>query len=209
VNEPAPAQPGEPERTDEDVAGLFVRASAFFGEQVRDVRDDEWFLPTPCASWDVRTVVAHVVVGDAQTIELFAGHPVQAVQEYDPSVLGTNPLAAWRGTALAAVRAASKPGALAERYPHPVGRVTGRHILGFRITDSVVHGWDVARACGREVLLDPEIVDHCLDFWLPLVSHLSAGGYFGAGPQMPPDGADGTARLLSLLGRDPAWAPPE
>jgi uncharacterized protein (TIGR03086 family) len=190
------SEPDEPDKA----VDLFVRASSFFGEQVREVTDEEWLLPTPCADWTVIAVVAHVVVGDSQIPILLRGEAVPRVEEFDPSVLGTNPLAAWRGTALAAIRAFARQGALDRRYPHPIGNLTGRRIIGFRITDSLVHGWDLARACGREVLLDPEICEYCLDFWQPMAAGLAESGFF-APMLMPADGADVSARLLALLGR--------
>ncbi len=188
------------ERTDEQLVDYFVRASAFFGEIVREVADDEWELPTPCAEWDVRTVVAHVVVGDSQIPPLFAGETVEALQEYSPSVLGTSPIAAWRGTALAAIRSFAVPGALEKRYAHPVGNVRGRTVIGFRISDSLVHAWDIATAVGEDVLLDPELCEYCLDFWFPMAATLPSSGYYAAA-RMPADDADPAARLLALLGR--------
>jgi uncharacterized protein (TIGR03086 family) len=191
---------GAAEHSDEQLVDYFVRSSAMFGEVVRDVGDEEWSLPTPCEGWDVRTVVAHVVVGDAQIPTLLAGGTVERVEEFNPSVLGANPLAAWRGTALAAIRALAVPGALEQRYDHPIGNVRGRTIIGFRITDSLVHGWDIAKALGTEVILDPEICEYCLDFWFPLASTLPESGYYKASV-MPPEGADVATRLLALLGR--------
>jgi uncharacterized protein (TIGR03086 family) len=193
------------EYTDEQRVDFFVRASAVFGEQVRDVGDEEWELATPCEGWDVRTVVAHVVVGDSQIPALFAGEPVERVEEFNPSVLGTSPLAAWRGTALAAIRAFSEPGALEQRYAHPIGNVRGRTIIGFRVTDSLVHAWDIATALGDGrpgggIELDPEICEYCLDFWFPMASTLPGSGFF-AEARMPPEGADAPTRLLSFLGR--------
>lgn len=186
--------------TDEQRVDFFVRASAFFGERVREVGDEEWTLPTPCEGWDVRTVVAHVVVGDAQVPVLLSGGTVERVEEFSPSVLGPNPLSTWRGTALAAIRAFAAPGALEKHYRHPVGEVLGRAIIGFRTTDSLVHGWDIARALGTEVLLDLEICDYLLDFWFPLAKSLPDSGYYGPAV-MPPEGADAATRLLALLGR--------
>ena len=187
--------------TDEQLVDYFVRASAFFGEIVREVADDEWELPTPCEGWDVRTVVAHVVVGDSQIPHLLAGETVDEVQEYSPTVLGTNPLAAWRGTALAAIRALATPGALERRYAHPVGNVRGRTVIGFRISDSLVHGWDIAQAIGEEVMLDPELCEYALDFWFPMATTLPSSGYYSAA-RMPADDAGPAERLLALLGRD-------
>jgi uncharacterized protein (TIGR03086 family) len=146
-------------------------------------------------------VVAHVVVGDAQIPLLVDGETVERVEEFDPSVLGNNPLSAWRGTALAAIRAFSGPGVLEKRYAHPVGHITGRRIIGFRISDSLVHAWDIARARGDDLLLDPEIAEYCIDFWQPMAAGLPASGFFAAA-LAPPADADPGRRLLSLLGRD-------
>jgi uncharacterized protein (TIGR03086 family) len=194
------SEPQDDRPTDEQLVDHFVRASAFFGEIVREVADDEWDLPTPCADWDVRTVVAHVVVGDSQIPQLFAGEAVEELEEYSPTVLGTNPLAAWRGTALAAIRAFAAPGALERRYPHPVGNVRGRTVIGFRISDSLVHAWDIAQAVGEDVLLDPELCEYALDFWFPMATTLSSSGYYSPA-LMPAADAGPAERLLALLGR--------
>jgi uncharacterized protein (TIGR03086 family) len=193
------------EYTDEQRVDFFVRASAFFGEQVRDIGDEEWQLPSPCSEWDVRTVVAHVVVGDAQIATLFSGGSVERVEEFNPSVLGANPLAAWRGTALAAIRAFAAPGALERRYPHPMGNIRGRTIIGFRVTDSLVHAWDIATALGDGtpgggIVLDPELCEYCLDFWFPMASTLPESGFY-ADALLPPEGSDVATRVLALLGR--------
>lgn len=186
--------------SDEQLVDYFVRASAFFGEMVRAIGDEEWELATPCAEWDVRTLVAHVVVGDAQVPVLFAGEPVEQVAEYNPTVLGPNPLATWRGTALAAIRAFAAPDVLQQRYAHPVGNVRGRTVIGFRISDSLVHGWDLAVALGEDVMLDPELCEYCLDFWFPMAKTLPSSGFY-APALLPADGANVSARLLALLGR--------
>jgi uncharacterized protein (TIGR03086 family) len=193
------------EYSDDQRVDFFVRASAFFGEQVREVGDEEWVLPTPCVGWDVQTVVAHVVVGDAQVPTLLSGGTVERVEEFTPSVLGSSPVSSWRGTALAAIRAFAAPGALEQRYEHPIGNVRGRTIIGFRITDSLVHGWDIATALGDGtpgggVLLDPELCEYCLDFWFPMAATLPGSGFYSAA-LMPPDDADAATRLLALLGR--------
>ena len=186
---------------DEQRVDFFVRSSAFFGELVRSVGDEEWELPTPCSDWDIRTLVAHVVIGDAQIPGLFAGETVAFIEEVDPSVLGLNPLASWRGTALAAIRAFAAPGSLNERYAHPLGNIRGRTVIGFRVTDSLVHAWDLGQALGEPVMLDPELCEYCLDFWFPMASTLESSGFFRAA-MLPADGADAATRLLALLGRE-------
>lgn len=188
---------------DEVVLDRLKRAAACFGEQLLAVGDEEWDLPTPCADWDVRSLVAHVVVGDAQVPRVLAGDATEATPEVDVTVLGHSPVSVWRGTAVAALAAFAEPGVLDRRHPHPVGRVTGRTVAGFRLTDHLVHAWDLARALGRDLELPPDLVDAALDFWLPRVDDLAPSGHFGEGPQQPPPDATPTQRLVALLGRRP------
>lgn len=183
-----------------DVVGLYVAAAALFGDQLVAVADTDWDLPTPCQGWEVGHVAAHVVVGESQIPALFAGEAVAEVEEFDARVLGPDPVAAWRGTALAAIEAVRRPGALDQVLEHPVGRLPGRHVLGFRITDNAVHAWDIARACSRELHLPDHIAQHCLDFWEPMAHGLASSGYF-APMVAPPEGATVGERLLALLGR--------
>ena len=177
-----------------------MRAAALFGEQLVAVADDQWDRPTPCVDWDVRAVTAHVVVGDAQIPELYADRPVARVQEVSPTVLGADPVAAWRGTALAAIEAFGRPGALDEVLHHPVGDLPGRHVIGFRVTDHLVHGWDVSVALGQPIVLPADIAEWCLRFWEPMASGLSRGGYFAPLVAVDAD-APPADRLLALLGR--------
>ncbi|MDP6215242.1 MAG: maleylpyruvate isomerase N-terminal domain-containing protein, partial [Acidimicrobiales bacterium] len=79
-----------------DTLAAYTTACAFFGEQLLLVDDDCWDAATPCDGWDVRSLVAHVVLGEAMVVELFNGGQVATAPEVDTSVLGPNPMATWR-----------------------------------------------------------------------------------------------------------------
>jgi uncharacterized protein (TIGR03086 family) len=190
----------ETAKTEPDHLALLTRAAAGFGEQLLLLTDDEWEFLTPCSDWNVQAVVAHVVVGDAQVPPILAGEIVPLELDASPTVLGPNAIATWRGTALAMLRAFAEPGVLQQRYQHPIGRVTGKRILGFRLTDALVHAWDISRACGRDLSLDDDLAEYCLDFWFPLASGLVESGHFKAA-MMPTESASPGERLLALLGR--------
>ena len=114
----------------------------------------------------------------------------------DPSVLGLNPMTVWRGTALAALEVASGEGVLDAIHAHAVGDLPGGVIVGFRVTDNLVHGWDLARACGADVDLPEVLAERCLDFWLPLAG--SAGmGFVSSCPGLA------TARAGTRVSREP------
>jgi len=183
-----------------DSLAAYTTACAFFGEQLSLVGDDDWDAATRCDGWDVRSLVAHVVLGEAMVVDLFNGGEVATAPEVDTSVLGPNPMATWRGTAVAALEAASVGDVLDRSHSHPSGDFTGTVILGFRATDNLIHGWDLATACGRQVELPVSLAERCLDFWRPVAGTGAMSGHF-AEPVMPPEDAPAGVRLLALLGR--------
>ena len=93
----------------------YVAASTLFGRQLVALADDWWFRPTGCGDWDVQALVAHVVMGEAAVVDVVAGARPSPGAEVDVSVLGPNPVATWRGTAVAPPRAAAPPGAAPPR----------------------------------------------------------------------------------------------
>ncbi len=182
-----------------DTVAAYTTACAFFGERLAEVTELDWTADTPCDDWDVRTLVAHVVTGEALVTRVLSDGGAWESQ-VDPSILGLNPMATWRGTVLAALESASVDGVLDALHPHAVGELPGGVIIGFRVTENLVHGWDLARSCGTDVELPETLAERCLDFWLPLAGSDVLSGYFGP-KVMPPDGASASVRLLSLLGR--------
>ena len=186
-----------------DTLAAYASACAFFGERLADVAEFDWELSTPCDGWDVGTLVAHVVSGESLVARVFRdGGTWEGT--VDQSMLGANPVAAWRGTALAALEAVSADGLLDAFYPHAAGELPGAVILGFRVTENLVHGWDLATACGIGIELPETLAARCLDFWYPLVGTDGkiggADSSFGY-PVVPSGGASAGVRLLALLGR--------
>ncbi len=185
----------------EDVVQLYVDALALFGNAVRDLADHEWDLPTPATEWNVKEVVAHVVLGEAHLPSVLAGDTVTTQSEFSVDLLGASPLAAWRGTALRAIEAAREPGVGDTVFELDMGTVGGRQLLGYRITDNVVHAWDIQVAAGRPMAIDDRFAEWLLDFWQPMATQIADSEFFGA-PTAPASDAAGD-RLLALLGRTP------
>lgn len=178
-----------------------VAAVAFFGSQIVELTDEQWTRPTPCEDWTVRALVSHVVVQDSQVRELLEGGRPSEVVHVDEAILGHHPVGAWRGTALAALEAFKAPGVLEGTFSHPLGEVDGATLLGFRLVENLVHGWDVARACERDIDLDESLATLALDFYAPRADGLLASGHFGTGPtEVAPDAPVGQ-RLLAFCGR--------
>ncbi|MFB0902146.1 MAG: TIGR03086 family metal-binding protein [Acidimicrobiales bacterium] len=186
---------------DEDVVPLYVDALAVFGNAVRDIADHEWDLPTPSTEWNVKEVVAHVVLGEAHLSSVLEGNTSATQSELSVELLGPSPLAAWRGTALRAIDAARVPGVSDTKFDLDMGTVEGRQLFGYRITDNVVHAWDLQVAVGRPVGIQDRFAEWLLDFWQPMAGQI-AGSEFFAAPSTPSSGS-ASDRLLALLGRTP------
>lgn len=180
------------------LAERYVAAAAVFGNEVVALLGDEWALPTPCPDWDVRTVVAHVVLGEAQVPDAVDGRPMFTERSMEVSILGRDPVAAWRGTALRAIEAVRRadPDRL---VAHPGGSVPLARVLGFRIVENLAHAWDIGVARGEPPELDAELAEWALDFLLPHVRGLADADAFG--PIVAPLHDTPGARLLALLGR--------
>jgi len=178
---------------------MLTSAVAAFGELVTGVGDDQWDQPSGAAHWDIQSVVAHVVVTDSQATGLLLGEDVSWVVDVDVSVLGTNPVATWRGTALKMIRAFSVNGVLDRHFDHPLGRLSGHRLLGNRLSENVAHGWDLAQGLGKEFEIPDLTAEWLLEFWQPHLDALDAD-FFD-----PPRGVDPAAppgdRFLALVGR--------
>jgi len=182
------------------VVQRYVEALAVFGNQVRDVQDHEWDLPTPCADWTVKDIVAHVVLGEAQLTRVLTGDTTQTQMEFTADLLGSTPLTTWRGTALKAIESARIDGLAEQVFDLDMGHASGEQLLSYRITDNLVHAWDVSVGVGRVEPIDEAQAQWLLDFWQPAAADMANTNFFGP-PVEPPEGASASTRLLALLGR--------
>ena len=80
-----------------DLLDFQQRATEEFDRRVAATTDDKWKRPTPCADWDVRALVNHVVYEDLWAPHLARGETVEQVGDrYEGDQLGSDPKAAWR-----------------------------------------------------------------------------------------------------------------
>jgi uncharacterized protein (TIGR03086 family) len=175
-----------------EVTGAFVGA----------VPADRWHAPTPCAGWDVRALVNHVVAGNWWAAELAAGRTIPEVGDrLDGDVLGDDPSGAYRASAAAAAEVFRRPGAMERPCAVSYGPVPGSVYCGHRFIDVLVHGWDLAVAVGADPTLPAGLVEACLEVVTPQAELFAGSGMFGTARPVPPD-APAQTRLLALLGRD-------
>jgi uncharacterized protein (TIGR03086 family) len=183
-----------------DEATAFRRASDSYVRRAREVTAVQWSAATPCAEWDVRSLVNHVAGEYLWVPELLAGKTVAEVGDrLDGDLLGDDPLAVLASAAQSAQAAADEPGSLTRTVHLSFGDVPGAEYLKQMAIDSVIHGWDLARAIGADEALDPELVDFAFDELRKVAENWRAGGAFG--PVKEPVDDSNQAKLLALTGR--------
>jgi uncharacterized protein (TIGR03086 family) len=182
---------------------LLIRADDGFTQRLAVVGPHQWTVPTPCAAWDVRALVNHVVGANRRYTMLLDGATADDVDTTRVADhLGNDPVASFVTTAAELHAALRQPGALARTAQHPVGERTGAQLLDMRVLDIAVHTWDLARAVGTDETLDPDVVAFALTLQ-PILETGRQRGSFAPPPGANPADTSPQARLLHLSGRQP------
>lgn len=191
-----------------DLVELHRRAVQGWQRRVEGVPPTAWVSPTPCADWDVRALVNHVVAEQLWTRPLVLGRTVEEVGDiFDGDVLGADPIATSR------VAAEDATEVLAARLPfggevHLSFGPTPVEEYAWQLTaDHLVHAWDLAAATGQDRTLDADLVAEVASWFAEREDLYRSAG--AVGPRARTQGASGTdpqSRLLTAFGRDPAWA---
>jgi uncharacterized protein (TIGR03086 family) len=151
-----------------DLSTVHAAAIEGFASRVGQVGDGDWGRPTPCAEWDVRALVNHVVGANVRYQMLLQGAPldeVEATRTID--YLGGAPLESFETTAAAVVRAFADPDVLDRTFHHVTGTRTGRQLLVMRTYDIGVHTWDLAVAISADRRIEDAVVAVALTATVP------------------------------------------
>lgn len=144
-----------------DPVALLSRALDQTGAIIAVIRDDQEHLPTPCRSWDVTELVAHLV----HDLEKFTERANGGTPDWSApmSPVEGDYTGAFRAGATGLVQAWRAGGDLGGTAPIPgMGEVAKRFPVDQQIAEFAVHGWDLAVATGQSTHLDPEVGDVAL-----------------------------------------------
>jgi uncharacterized protein (TIGR03086 family) len=192
------------------VADRYRRHADAFERMVAAVRPEQWSNRSPCAAWDARGVVEHVVVMHGVMLR-----PVDRAPSPAPSVQD-DPVRAFTVARADVEAVLDDPELAGLECDTPNGRMTvARQIDEVVSDDLVLHGWDLARATGQDDTMDPEDVERlwAITTAIPaaLMDKYRTPGAFGPGvevygPEVPIAAeAPLQDRLLGVIGRDPGW----
>jgi uncharacterized protein (TIGR03086 family) len=189
---------------DVDPLGLLARALDQTGALIARARPDQAGLPTPCRSFDVRTLVNHTVLDVQQFTRMVGG---ASYSKRDEDVIGDDWSGAYRAAADGLLAAWRQPGALERTVQLSFGEMPATWSIGQHIADLAVHAWDIATATGQPTELDPGVGSYALDWGVenlkpPFRGDEASGSSFG--PEVPVAGdAPLYDRLAGFFGRDP------
>lgn len=166
-------------------------------------RPRRWEAPTPVDGWVARDVVRHLTewlpgfLASGAGVELTCGPTVD-----------DDPVAAWRVHCDAVQVLLDDPATPGRILANPhIGTVPlDRAVDQFYTADVFLHTWDLARAGGQDVRLDPDFCGALLGGMKGMEEAMRSSGRYGARVPVPDD-ADVQTKLLGFIGRDPFWTP--
>jgi uncharacterized protein (TIGR03086 family) len=160
--------------------------------------------PTPCEEYDVRALVEHMLTWGPS---LAGAGRKETVPPREDVRVGDDWAEEFAAQVEDIARAWNTPGAW-EGTTHMGGptELPADMVGGMVLTELLVHGWDLARACGQDVEWDDDVLEFALDEVAKTADQGRAMGVYGA-EVVVPDGAPTLDRVLGLTGRDPKWKP--
>jgi uncharacterized protein (TIGR03086 family) len=187
-----------------DLANLHRRTVESWTRNVGAIRPDQWDQPTPCADWDVRALVNHVVGEDRWTVPLMRGATIAEVgTSLDGDLLGEQPAQAADNAAKEAVAVVAETLPAGGKVHLSYGDEEAAEYLNQLVTDHLIHGWDLAAAIGADRTLDPELMQYVANWFVDKEEMYRAGGVIAERV----DGDDPQSRLLGQFGRRATWSP--
>lgn len=188
--------------TENFTAARYRRLADLFGNAVEQLDKDDWGRPSPCVEWSARDVLEHVLASEAEAV-------TKVGLSIDRSVdVDQNPIDAWaevRGGMQAILDDPAQSGLTYESFGKPT--TLSDTVDQFFCFDLIVHRWDISRAAGGDISMDPKDIDAGNTF-LDSMGQMFYD-YGASAPALPmPDDASPQDALLGRAGRDPQWSAP-
>jgi uncharacterized protein (TIGR03086 family) len=174
-----------------DPLDLYQRASEWTLSKVRgavDKLDDA----TPCDDWDVRTLMNHMLETQRYFVASARGENAAPPSPQPPELLGDDPIAAFQRARDDTLTTFAQEGVIEKTGPS----------LGIAFSDTLLHGWDLARATGQDSTMPAGLAEAAYGMIHGRFTEEQRKGVFN--PELPVGPtASPQQQLLAYTGREP------
>ncbi len=182
-------------------------AAAEAANVVNGVPEGTLDASTPCHDWDLRTLLNHTILWTSYSAERRA-HGESVAEDLMTRDFTAEP--GFRDDYARQIDRAVKAWANQEAWEGELGMMgdatPAADVGAMLIMEMVLHGWDVARATGREYACDDAVAEAVLAT-VEQQAELFRKYQGFADAIEAPDDATAFDRALRLSGRDPNWKP--
>ncbi len=180
--------------SDRHPADLFAAAAQKTQSVIAGVKADQLNESTPCSDWNVQALLDHLVGGTGFFAATLTGGSPE-------TPAGDSPAAAYAAGAAKTVEA-GKAIPLEQKVDSPFGNIPAGEFMYATFMDTVVHGWDLAKATGQDTTFSEEHAKLIHDAFAPNMDGLRQSGAFGPAVAVP-DSASTQDKLIAMMGRQP------
>jgi uncharacterized protein (TIGR03086 family) len=175
------------------------RATSFAAEKVTRVRGADMSKRTPCAEFDVKELLNHLIGNLGMLATVAKGETAERPQG---DQFGSDPGAAYRERRRELMSALAVPGVFDRDWVLPFGTLPGRTMAGIAFMEHLTHGWDVAKATGQDDTIPADLVEECMGVVKGAGDMLRMPGVCGP-PVEVPDDASAQDKFIAFMGRTP------
>lgn len=187
---------------------LLERTTARTKAVMAGVRQSQLDDPTPCALWNVHSLINHLIGGLEFTAGCIIGNPPNIrpseaeSSQLDERDMG-NLAAAYNDRLSNLLELAAEPGALERTASTPFGEMAVGQIFVGTVMDQLVHCWDLAKATGQDTTLDADLVAFALPALQSGFAEMGRQAGF-IGPEIAvADDASPLDQMIAYMGRQP------
>ena len=164
--------------------------------------------PTPCSEWDLRTLLNHTILWTSYSAERRA-HGESVAEDLMTKDFTADPgfREDYARQISKAVSAWKDPQAWAGELGVMGDATPAADVGAMLLMETVLHGWDVARATGQEYNANDAVAE-AVGNTVEAQAELFRKYQGFADAIEPADNATALDRALSLSGRDPRWTKP-
>ena len=201
--------PGMRPKMGTDIVGLDAQAVRASVQVTPQASAADLARPTPCLDWTLAELLTHMTAQHNGFAAAAAGDGADLVH-WQTGAPVADPVGEYAAAAERVIAAFAAAGVLAGEFVlpeiSPKLRFPAAEAIGFHFVDYVVHGWDVARALGRDYDLEPDV----LAAVLPIAQAVPDGERRrrpGAAfaPRVAATSGAPVDQVVALLGRRPGW----